>query len=203
MSTSVYRAPPKEVRRIRRGTILGGLVITAVAATVFFLTRDYSSFGLDDIAILLLGELTMLPLYVIGLKQNYFEITTDGIFPAAKPFNKLFSGRYFVPYSDIVSMEIEHRSYWNPETKKEDTHPHACYLHLKNGKTVWINVLTGFAPLYMFIHSETVMRGVYRMLEVIKAEMEDQRLKGVGELVMPAEKLREALKPRKDERYAD
>jgi hypothetical protein len=55
----------------------------------------------------------------------------------------------------------------------------------------------------MFIHSETVMRGVYRMLEVIKAEMEDQRLKGVGELVMPAEKLREALKPRKDERYAD
>jgi hypothetical protein len=203
MRTSIYRAPPKEVRRIRRGTILGGLVITAVAATVFFLTRDYSSFGLDDIAVLLLGELTMLPLYVIGLKQNYFEITTDGIFPAAKPFSMLFSGRYFVPYSDIVSMEIEHRSYWNAETKKDDTHPHACYLHLKNGKTVWINVLTGFAPLYMFIHSETMMRGVYRMLEAVKVEIESQRMRGMEEIVMSAEKLKEASRPRKDEHYAD
>ena len=86
-------------------------------------------------------------------------------------------------------MEFVYLPYWDSGSKKQDTHPHAAVLHLKDGRNVPVNVIGGIAPLYFYVDSEKTMRGVYQMLEVVKREIDEQRSQGVEQIAIAAEKL--------------
>jgi len=187
------------VFEVSRGRV-NGMRRTSVGVAVFVLL-DVSALALmglfTDNSINLAGRLALFILFAfiiclflfLGLKQNGFAITTTGIYPPSKPWRKILAGRYFIPYSEIQSMELVYLPYWDSGSKKQDTHPHAAVLHLKDGRSVPVNVIGGMAPLYFYVDSEKTMRGVYQMLEVVKREIDEQRSQGVEQIVIAVEKL--------------
>jgi len=161
------------------------------------------SYRAGEIVIPILVAILVFIFLSLGLKQNGFAVTTTGIYPPSKPNRRLFSGRYFIPYSDVESMDLVYLPYHDSERKVQDTHPHAAIMHLRGEKTVYVNVVGGWAPMYFYVKSEATMRGIYRMLEVIKREIDEQRAAGVKDIVIPAEKLRAAMKQKKGEHHVD
>jgi hypothetical protein len=206
----VYGVPYGPVKHRRRVSAAVAIVVMiamlgyiCVSITDPHRSERSASYLAADVIVPILMAIGILLVSSVGLKQNGFAVTTTGIYPPSKPNRKLFSGRYFIPYSDVESMDLVYLPYYDSKRKAQDTHPHAATMHLRGGKSVYVNVVGGWAPMYLYVRSETTMRGIYRMLEVIKREIDEQRAAGVKEIVIPAEKLRAAMKPKKGEHYVD
>ncbi len=131
--------------------------------------------------------------YWRGLRMNRFGITTEGIFPLVKPLDKLFSGRFFLPYSSIQKVEIKHSSYTNKEGKVLEAHPHMAELLLEDDSTITIGVVTGLTPLGLYLWSEKDMRGIFRLLEVIKQRISEQRSRRISSIAIPVEAFQGAM----------
>jgi len=196
----------QRILRSRRRTFVG----TALVVILFMVGIGYNEFFMEgrmhieaDMVVFPLGSLAAFIFLSLGLKQNGFALTTEGIYPPSKPYRRLFSGRYYVPYSEIATMDLKYLPYYDSGKKAQDTHPHAAILHLMDRKVVYVNVVGGWTPMYFYVKSETTLRGIYRMLEVIKREIDGQRSKGVKEIVIDAQKLKNAMNPGKGEKYAD
>jgi hypothetical protein len=166
----IYEVPVNTFRRVKRGNLLFILLFLIVMGVWIVLYAKYR-YPFEYNIVFGIGVLGYLLIMIDYLKMNRFGIYENGISPPSRPLSMILTKTYFIPYSEVVDVNLESSS--SKEAEGVEFDPHTYYeFNLRNGKTVTISVTGWFGSLHRYVRMEREIKEVYRLLWMLKDELE-------------------------------